>query len=114
MAKYEDLSVGQLRVTGPSGATAAAATPVTGIVIYSQSLTPVAVATIVAAEQNFTVTGLTTADKVIVNPFPTGNATALCSARVSAANTLTLSYVNPTAGSLTPAAGAYTIIAIRS
>lgn len=114
MAKYEDLTVGALRVTGPTAATAAAATPMTGIVVYSQALTPASVATIVAAEQNFTVTGLTTADKVIVNPAATGNATALCSARVSAANTLTLAYVNPTAGALTPGAGTYTIIAIRS
>lgn len=114
MARYEDFAVGILRVCGFTNATEAAATPLTGIVVYSQSLTPASVNLSVAAEQNFTVTGLTTADKVIVNPFPTGNATALCSARVSAANTLTLGYVNPTAGNLTPAAGVYNIIAIRS
>ena len=114
MARYEDFTVGQIRVCGPTEVSAAAATPITGIVVYTPTLTPASVAAAVAAEQNFTVTGLAVADKVLVTPFPTGNATALSSARVSAINTLTLAYVNPTAGALVPAAGAYTIIAIRS
>ncbi len=80
---------------------------------YSQSLTPVSVGAAVAAEQTFTVTGLAVGDIVVVNPAPTGNATALCSARVSATNTLALTYVNPTAGGLVPGAGTYTILAYR-
>lgn len=91
-----------------------AGTQLTQVRVYSQSLTPVSVAAATAAEQTFTVTGLTTADKVIVNPNATGAGVALASARVSAANTLALTYVNPTAGALTPAAGTYTIVAIRS
>lgn len=114
MAKYEDLAVGQIRVTGPTAATSAAATPINGIVIYAPSLTPVAVATIVVAEQTFTVTGLTTADKVIVIPPAIATAVGLAGARVSAADTLAVRFVNPTAGSLTPTAGVYTVIAIRS
>jgi hypothetical protein len=82
----------------------AAGTPITQMRVYSPSLTPASVATIVVAEQTFTVTGLTTADKVIVN----------AGARVSAADTLAIRFVNPTAGSLTPTAGVYTVLAFRS
>jgi hypothetical protein len=89
-------------------------TAVTQIRVYSASLTPAAVNTIVCAEQTFTVTGLTTADKVIVNPPAIANAVSPVAARVSAANTLALQFCNPTGGSATPAAGAYLIIAIRS
>jgi hypothetical protein len=91
-----------------------AGTPVTQIKVYSPSLTPASVATIVVAEQTFTVTGLTTADKVIVNPPAISNATGIAGARVSAADTLAIRFVNPTAGALTPTAGIYTVVAIRS
>lgn len=92
----------------------AAGTPVTQIRAYSQTITPASVAAAVAAEQTFTVTGLTTADKVVVNPAATGNATAVAAARVSAANTLAVQFVNPTAGALVPGAGTYTVLAFRS
>ena len=45
----------------------ASGTLMTQVRVFTPTLTPVAVATIVAAEQTFTVTGLTTADKVVVN-----------------------------------------------
>lgn len=89
-------------------------TSITGIVVYSQTVTPSAVNAATAAEQDFTVTGVTTADKIIVNPVATGNATAVCAARVKSANTVSIQFVNPTAGSLTPGAGTYTFIAVRS
>lgn len=89
-------------------------TPITQIRVYAPSLTPASVAAATVAEQGFAVTGLTTADKVFVNPPSITAGVGLSSARVSAANTLTLAFVNATAGALTPAAGTYTIIAIRS
>ena len=92
----------------------AAGTPVTQISVYSQTITPSAVGAATVAEQTFTVTGLTTADKVLVNASPTGNATAIGNVRVSAANTLAIQFINPTAGSLTPGAGTYQIVAFRS
>jgi hypothetical protein len=89
-------------------------TALTKAVVYTPTLTPASVATITCAEQDFTVSGLTTADKVIVNgPAPTAG-TGIVNARVKSANTLSLTFVNPTAGSLTPASGIYSIIAIRS
>jgi hypothetical protein len=90
------------------------ATPITGMRVYAPSITPASVATVVVAEQTFTVTGLTTADKVVVNPPAISNATGIAGARVSAADTLAIRFVNPTAGALTPTAGVYTVLAFRS
>jgi hypothetical protein len=89
-------------------------TPITKIVVYSASLTPASVAAATVAEQTFTVTGLTTADKVIVNPPAIANSTGIAGVRVSAANTLAIRFDNPTAGALTPTSGIYTVLAMRS
>jgi hypothetical protein len=92
----------------------AAGTPITQVRVYSQTITPASVAAATVAEQTFTVTGLTTADKVVVSPAAISNATGLAGARVSAADTLAVRFVNPTAGALTPTAGTWTILAFRS
>lgn len=103
----DDLSLGtSLEIGG--------GTSITGIKVYSASLTPSSVGAATVVEQTFTVAGLTTADKVIVNPPALANAIGICSPRVSAADTLAIRFVNPTAGSLTPAAGTYTVLAVRS
>lgn len=114
MAQYEDFVVGQVRVTGPTGSTAAAATPINGLVVYSQTITPASVNAATVAEQTFTVTGLTTSDKVFVNQGAIANSTGIAGVRVSAADTLAVMFVNPTAGALTPTAGTWKIFAIRS
>lgn len=93
----------------------AAGTAVTQMRVYSQALTPVSVAANITAEQTFTVTGLATTDKVFVNwAAATPAGVGIVGARVSATNTLALTYVNATAGALVPSAGTYTIVAIRS
>ena len=89
-------------------------TAITKIVVYSQTITPGSVAAATCAEQTFTVTGLTTADKVFYNPPATDNATSAGQVRVSAANTLAVMYCNPTAGALTPGAGTGIVVAFRS
>lgn len=101
-------------LTAISSLTVGSGTAVTKVVVYSQTLTPASVAAATVAEQTFTVTGLTTADKVVVNPPAIANATGIAGARVSAANTLAIRYVNPTAGALTPTSGTYTVVAFRS
>lgn len=89
-------------------------TPITKIAVYTPTLTPASVAAATTAEQTFTVNGLAVGDKVIVNgPAPTAG-TGIVNARVSAADTLAITFANVTAGALTPAAGTYTVIAIRS
>lgn len=98
----------------PSSVTLGGGTALTKAVVYTPTLTPASVAAAVVAEQTFTVTGLTTADKVEVNPPAIGNATGIAGVRVSAADTLAIRFVNPTAGALTPTSGVYTVLAFRS
>jgi len=105
MARFESLGVNELRMPTST-------TPAQGSLL-SLSLTPASVATIVAAKQTFTVAGLNVGDQVVILSNPITNAVALCQAEVSAANTLRLCFVNPTAGSLTPTAGTYTFLVIK-
>lgn len=91
------------------------ATPITNIATYAPSLTPVAsAASIGFSEQTFTVTGLAVGDKVYVNGPAPAALIAMVAARVSAANTLALTFFNATAAANTPAAGTYNVVAIRS
>lgn len=83
---------------------------------FNVTLTPVAVATIVCAEQAFTISGsasnglpLKSTDHVSVVGPGTGNACALVGARINSTGQLVLIYCNPTAGSLTPAAGVHVV-----
>lgn len=109
---------GNQNITGALTASVSAAigggTAVTKIAVYAPSLTPTSVAAATTAEQTFTVTGLTTADKVIINGPAVTAGTGIVNARVSAANTLAITFANVTAGALTPAAGTYAVVAIRS
>lgn len=84
-----------------------------GLYLIKASLTPVGVNTITSAEQTFTVAGLKVGDMVQVNPPGLTAGASLSGARVSAANTLALTFVNPTVGSVTPLAGVYTIQVFR-
>lgn len=98
----------------PTSVTVGAGTPITKIVVYSQSLDVASVAINTTAEQTFTVTGLTTADKVFVNKPSLTAGLGVVNARVSAANTLALTFVNATGAAIDPAAETYTIVALRS
>lgn len=86
---------------------------VSGVYALQATLTPTEVATITTAEQTFTVPGLKTTDMVYVNSPALVAGVALANARVSAANTLALTFVNPTAGGVTPGAGVYTVTVVR-
>lgn len=79
----------------------------------SQSLAPVSVAAATCAEQNFTVANLAVGDFVDITPPSITAGVAPVCARVSAANTLTVTFCNPTAGALVPAAGVYRIQVTR-
>jgi len=96
-------------------AVGASGTAITQIRVYAPSLTPAEVAANTTAEQTFTVTGLTTADKVFVNK-PTAQAgLGIVGQRVSAANTLAITFANVTGSPITPtAAQTYAVVAIRS
>jgi hypothetical protein len=93
----------------------AAPTTITNVRVYSIATTPASVGAAVCVEQAVTVTGVTTADKIVLGGFTaTGNATGYGAARVSASDTVQQTVCNPTAGALTPAASTNLYIAIRS
>lgn len=78
------------------------------------SISPVAVAGATSAEQTFTVTGLNTSDAVFVTK-PTAQAgLGIVGARVSAADTLAITFMNSTATSITPTASeTYKVVAVK-
>lgn len=109
-----------LTVTGAiAGSTSLAiggGTALTKAVVYSQALSPSIVAANTTAEQTFTVTGVTTADKIIAINKPTAQAgLGIVGMRASAANTVAITFSNNTAAGITPtAAETYQIVALRS
>ena len=87
---------------------------VRGIDLLEVTLSPATVATTTSAEQTFTVQGLLLHDWVYVNK-PTNQAgLVIANARVSAANTLAITFANVTSGTLTPTANeVYSVIRFR-
>jgi hypothetical protein len=83
-------------------------------VLLGAVLSPALVAVNTTAEQTFTVTGLAVGDFVTVNK-PTAQAgLGIVGARVSAVNTLAITFSNNTAGTITPtAAETYIVNVIR-
>lgn len=89
-------------------------TSVIGNIVLSQLvqpvITPVAVLTVATAEQTFTVGGLQVGDFInyqLIAPLVAG--LSVIGMRVTAANTLGITFVNTTGGSLTPTANNYII-----
>ena len=71
---------------------------------FTVTLSPASVANATSAEQTFTMTGLLTTDYVYVNK-PTAQAgLGIVGARVSAADTLAITFMNATAATITPTA----------
>ena len=84
---------------------------------FAVNITPVQTALSTAAEQAFgTFTGLLVGD-IVLGVMPPGAPTAglvgPANARVSAGNTLAMSWGNCTAGNLTAPAGIYTVVVLR-
>lgn len=80
---------------------------------YSSTITAAEVSANTTEEQTFTVNGLLTTDILIVQK-PTHQAgLGIVNARVSAANTLAITYMNATGSGITPTSEAYTILALR-
>lgn len=82
--------------------------------VISVTLTPAAIVLNTTAEQTFTVNGLLAGDVVCVNK-PTAQAgLGIVGCRVSAANTLGITFSNNTASSITPtAAQVYKVVVSR-
>lgn len=80
---------------------------------YSTALTPASVAANTTAEQTFTLSGLVINDIVIVNKPTLDAGVGICGARVSAADTLAITYINATGGAIIPTAETYKVVSIR-
>ena len=90
--------------------------PLAPILLSSVALTPVSVAANTTAEQTFTVAstvGLTASTLAAVNKPSIQAGLAVAGVRVSAANTLAITYVNNTAVAITPNAETYTVAAFQ-
>lgn len=128
-----DLTSGRLviagangRMTGDSGLTFVTAilstpklalgsgTTLTKAVVYTPSLTPANVGATTTAEETYTVAGLTTGDTVTVNVPGAVAGMGLVGARVSAADTLALTWLNLTAAPKAPPSGTFRVLAVRS
>lgn len=83
------------------------------ISVIFTTINPASVAAATSAEQTFTVTGLKVGDCVEVTK-PTATAgLGIVNARVSAADTLAITFMNATAGAIDAPAEVYTILVIR-
>ena len=85
---------------------------VANVFILQATLSPTIVATITTSDQTFTVNGLQVNDFIQVIK-PTAQAgLGLIAARVSAANTMALTFMNPTAAGITPTASEVYLIKV--
>ena len=83
--------------------------------VYKQTLSPAQVAANTTAEQTLIVTGLKASDTVLSVVKPTADAgLGIVGARISADDTLAITFANVTAGALTPTASEdYLVMVMR-
>jgi hypothetical protein len=81
--------------------------------VFTVSLDVASVSANTTAEQTFTVTGLKTGDFVYVDKPSANTGLGVVNARVSANDTLALTFVNATSGAIDPSAETYTILVVR-
>mgnify|MGYP001617671508 FL=1 len=82
--------------------------------LISVTLAPAVVATATTAEQAFTVAGVQTGDLVMLQEnFAQVAGVQVVGARVTGVNTVAVSFMNPTAGGVTPATGSYNVLWCR-
>lgn len=80
---------------------------------YEVTFNPASIAANTVSRQTVTVTGLTTADIITVNPPALTSGLELIGFRVSAADTVTLTFWNSTASPIDEGSGTYLIKATR-
>jgi hypothetical protein len=81
--------------------------------VVAITITPASVAAATTAEQTFACPGVRVGDYVDVTGV-TQNGVGIGQARVTANNTVGIRFINTTAGALTPTAGAYTVLVVRT
>ncbi len=89
---------------------------VRGNILYSElisvTLSPASVANATSAEQTFTVQGLQVGDFINVSKPTTQAGLGIVNSRVSAANTLAITFMNTTAATITPTASEVYTVAV--
>ena len=86
---------------------------VRGVQVFEATINPTSVAANTTAEQTFTVTGLETDAAVIVSKPAHTTGLSVGNARVSAQNTLALTFANVTGSAIDPPEETYKVLAIR-
>ena len=86
---------------------------VRGLWIIKVTIDPASVATITTAEQTFTVPGLRPTDMVYVSKPALSAGLGVAGARVSANDTLAITFVNPTAGAIDAASEVWSVLVLR-
>ena len=81
--------------------------------LLSVPVIPALVAAATTAEQTFTVVGVQTTDVVFITKPSAQAGLSIATSRVSALNTLAVTYSNTTAAAITPAAETYTMLIAR-
>lgn len=110
--RYEQFSVNQLTIGAGKGIPAVGAGPSS---LVSATLTPASVAAATTATQaSFTVPGVDVSDIVMCVRDPIANSTSIEKVTPTAANTVSITFTNPTAGSLTPTTGTYTFLVLKT
>lgn len=98
--------------------TVGSGTAITKIAVYSPSVSPSSVAATSCAEQAVTVSGVTTGDKIVVNPpfmqAPTTHGGVSVVAARPETDAVALTFCNVWNAAETPEGGTYTIVAFRS
>lgn len=84
-----------------------------GMMVVTLPLDVTSVAANTTAERTMTVPGVRVGDWVFVNKPTLTAGLGICNARVSAADTIAITYNNNTAGALDPAAENYSILIVR-
>lgn len=82
--------------------------------VISVTLDPEEVSANTTEEQTFTIAGLRTGDFVAVSKPSHTTGVVVGSARVSAADTLAIQFVNPTGSGVNPASEDYTLLVYRA
>jgi hypothetical protein len=82
--------------------------------VVTSSLDVASVAANTSAEQTFTITGLQTGDVVFVNKPSADAGLGVVNARVSAADTLAITFMNATGSAIDPSAETYSVFWFRA
>ena len=80
---------------------------------YTVTIDAASVAANTTAEQTFSVIGLRTSDAVMVDKPSLDAGLGIAGCRVSAADTLAITYINATASAIDPASEEYIVVAFR-